>query len=1121
MNWDGSRLRFREKSPFTVMLKQNRLDPTLGFFWGIVLLHVIVWTIIASKTQPNVPHRTLELLTAGRELAWGYPTHPPLAVWVTSIASQLAAPRLWPIYLMAQICGVVSVWSAWVVARKFLHPWTAVCGAIVLLGGYSCTIASSEFSSTHLASAFWSLSILAFHEALTEGRRRYWAATGVLLALGFLTSYGTLLLLITMFMFTLWNDHARRCWDSSWPFLAGLMMAAVMLPHLFWLAQNDFITIQSRLAPAASVAHHLEQPLAYLGTQLLCLIPVLLLLTPLVAWFSFEEPATRDSEERDFARQYLLWVTCLPPAVIFVLSLLAGPASTLFAGVTNWTYLGIALLLWAHLSETRLSWRRSLLRIGSSVGVFAAALIAINLMLPHLSRKAFNTHFPGRELARGIENAWQSYGYKGPVPVVAGPRQLVRNAVWNARQSSKVALYDDMIPNAPQGPMDQTLIEKGGVIVWKLDSEDSPGIQQLIQRFGKVSLANPIAMNWNGIADIPELQIGLAVVHPTLAQITTPAPNPLVSAPATTLPPNYPRAGTIPTQPMRNLNPSVSMPQSTGSPLPPLQSTGLSGTSSIPASYQYPADQPNTPANSLPSNPLPTANSNPTGSSALKGFDWPTPNNSLSTSGPSNSTLNPTSQLPPAGQSTIGQPSMGQPSISQPSMGQPTTGQSSFAQPSSAQPTNSWNLPGNPAGSSLPSQPSSPLGTPRDSLNDPFAKAPASSSNKSSLRESTGLEYSTGDLYSRLPSNNSLPQPGTSGNSLNQSLNSLPQPTMNKAPSSTSNFGEVLPEPAELPSGGSNWGNNGLPSTSKPDSQKMPPTQDQLSMPSSLTPSSLAPSTLNSGSQQPTGSSALKGLELPSRQPTVASPPEEVLPDFPSLNPRENLTPASASKNNNPAGAQFNRPLEADPSFMKPAQSLPPAQSLTPSPAPTPAPLNSVNGSGLEFRSPITGLGNGNTNSGLTGNSSTMNSGSASTGKVPEYQFSREFLEKYPELAPAPGSPGSQSGNALPPLKTSTPDLDPFAGSALPSTPSSFNRNSSTQGTPSSLNPLSLPSSSQRSMDLNDALPAANSYPAGINRNSGSLPTLAPVAPAAATPLLSPPSSPSANPPAPAGLTEQ
>lgn len=831
MSWDGAQIRLRAKSPIAAMLKQNRLDPTLGFFWAVVFVHIIFWTLLASKTQPNVPAETLDLLSSGRQLAWGYPSQPPMGVWVASIAGSIAAPRIWPLYLMAQICGVISVWSAWVLARKFLHPWTALCAAIVLLGGYSCTIAASEFSSTHLASAFWSLSILTFHEALTEERRRYWAATGLLMACGFLTSYATLLLLATMFMFTLWDDRARRCWDSSWPFLAGLIMFAAMMPHLLWLGQNDFSTIQNKLATATNVVHHLEQPLAYLGTQLLCLIPVLVLLTPLVAWFSFEEPATSQDEPRDFARQYLLWMTCLPPVIIFGLSLFAGPSSIIFAGVTNWTYLGLALLLWGHLSETRLAWRRSLIRIGTAVGVFAAALIAINLMLPQLSRQAFNTHFPGKELAREVESAWKSSGYSGPVPVIAGPPKLVRNAVWNSQSSGKIAVYEDVSGNPKAGLNDFAFSQRGGVMLWDMSSESPVSYQDLAQRFGRVSMLQPVEMKWRGLADLPEIKVGMAIVHPSIAQVTKPASNLYANDKGVNeniLPPGYPKAGIVPAT--------------------SLQGGGVSSNqSSIPATYQFPALD-----SSKHTNPTQlgttTPGANPTtpasSGSASQGFSgFPS---YQSNSGASGTT----------GSSGLNSPALSQPTLSQPTQSLPAQSQSGVQAGSGFQGFNGFSgaSTGATSGSSLNSA------KPTTQANDLFAapiqsQLPASGNMSNSTNSSTrGSTYPTSNFPS---SNLSVPANGptlngtSSGNAdpfsnFNSNSNSKPKPA--SAPQSTAD--EVLPDLSMPPTNSPSSPLNSPASQPKSGTSSLWDLSDSLSTGSSSKgSSSLGPS--SNGTQLP------------------------------------------------------------------------------------------------------------------------------------------------------------------------------------------------------------------------------------------------------------------------------
>jgi|GEM_PF-2089961 len=800
MSWDGTRVRFRAKSPIRAMLKQNRLDPTLGFFWSVVTLHVVLWTWLTAATQPHIPDDTLKLLSIGRGFEWGYAAAPPFGVWMASLITSLSAPAVWPLYLCAQICGVISVWAAWTMSRKFLHPWTALCGAVVLLGGYSCTIAASAFTSTHLASAFWSLSILAFYEALTQERRRYWAATGLLLALGLLTSYGTFLLLMTMFVFTLWDDRARRCWDSSWPFLAGLMMSAVLLPHLLWLGSHEFLTIKAGLAQSSSVVHHLERPLAYLGTQLLCLVPVLVLLAPLVAWFSIEEPAHSETDDRDFARRYLLWMTCLPPTVIFLLSLLAGPSSGIFAGVTNWTYLGIALLLWGHLSETRLAWRRSLLRIGTSIGLFAAALIAINVMLPQLSRQEFNTHFPSRDLARGISRAWRQAGYPGSVPVIGGESELVRNAGWYAHSQGRVRLYENLDPNVSQGLDDQAVGQSGGVVIWNMDDGPQHSAYELSQRFGRVSLLEPMQLRWQGAADVPDLRIGVALIHPasSTASANAPVHSPEMNLPALTpsghgnltgsLPANYPRSS-LPTDlsnlngypsrtttsPMANTIPMTS-PVSGTSPVPhtatntvPNLATGNAGT--------FPASSGQSTLNSQ----WGTSLSQPAYPQQVPAASTTSPASSIPTSNVTNSSA---SSLPAATGTSQGMNSYGNSPSTLPSSGVNSSGSQAidlFSRPATSIPSasstktqNQYSLPG---GSSIPSTSppmTSPVNSPNssptspsqnslpaaDSLfpaSSPRSNLPAGSDPFSSIPSSSSLPTSSTPMKSSIPADSSLP----------------------------------------------------------------------------------------------------------------------------------------------------------------------------------------------------------------------------------------------------------------------------------------------------------------------------------------------------------------------------
>src|SRR5690606_16691193 len=132
-SWEGTRQMTQpEEQPRGG--RSGQKDPTVAFFWCLLAAHVMGWTILPALTQPNVPAETLDLLTAGRELAWGYPEHAPLGVWLVSAAAWWTAPAVWPVYLLAQICTAVNVWAVWQLGRKFLHPWSALCAAVALEG---------------------------------------------------------------------------------------------------------------------------------------------------------------------------------------------------------------------------------------------------------------------------------------------------------------------------------------------------------------------------------------------------------------------------------------------------------------------------------------------------------------------------------------------------------------------------------------------------------------------------------------------------------------------------------------------------------------------------------------------------------------------------------------------------------------------------------------------------------------------------------------------------------------------------------------------------------------------------------------------------------------------------
>lgn len=522
MSWDGFQRYARESQAFLLRHRRSQ-DPTISFFWCAVLLHALFWSVLLAFLQPNVSDETLALLSLGRNFAWGYPSQPPLGVWAATLLTSLTAPSIWPLYVLTQVCAVVSVWCAWTLGRSFLQPWTALCAALVLLTGFSFTISAGSFTGAHLATAFWSLAILTFHEAFVNPQRRYWVLTGVALGLGFLCSYGTLLLLAAMGSFMIIDRRARRCWDSSWWMLALVAFGVVGLNHFWWLMVNDFQTIAGGFG-GSSVAENSGESVmrrfSYLGAQIIGFFAICLLLHPVARRVNIVESANSDENDQEFTRIYLTWIIALPAAIILALSPFADLRSSAVSGVSLWVYLGVLLLMWSRLDERKIAWRHVILRTGAAAGFLAAVFVAQQVMLPRMTRQASSTLFPGRELAGAVQSAWERSGAQAPIPVLAGTPQLVRNAAWYTAGNSETKVSEAALVTAggPAVAWEQDLVKEGGVLLWPSDKDDLPMIEQIRSRFGQervmVTVLDSLELPWQTAAGISPVRVRMAMVRP-------------------------------------------------------------------------------------------------------------------------------------------------------------------------------------------------------------------------------------------------------------------------------------------------------------------------------------------------------------------------------------------------------------------------------------------------------------------------------------------------------------------------------------------------------------------------------------------------------------------------------
>ena len=74
----------------------------LNIFYIFLIAHVIIWTLIPSLTNENLPLDTIEALAWGSNLDWGFAKHPPMSAFIAEFFYKIFGSQDWSYYLLSQ-----------------------------------------------------------------------------------------------------------------------------------------------------------------------------------------------------------------------------------------------------------------------------------------------------------------------------------------------------------------------------------------------------------------------------------------------------------------------------------------------------------------------------------------------------------------------------------------------------------------------------------------------------------------------------------------------------------------------------------------------------------------------------------------------------------------------------------------------------------------------------------------------------------------------------------------------------------------------------------------------------------------------------------------------------------
>ena len=71
-------------------------------FYIFITLHLILWTLIPSITNHNLPLDTIEALAWGSNLDWGFNKHPPMSAFFVEVFFKIFGAQDWVFYFLSK-----------------------------------------------------------------------------------------------------------------------------------------------------------------------------------------------------------------------------------------------------------------------------------------------------------------------------------------------------------------------------------------------------------------------------------------------------------------------------------------------------------------------------------------------------------------------------------------------------------------------------------------------------------------------------------------------------------------------------------------------------------------------------------------------------------------------------------------------------------------------------------------------------------------------------------------------------------------------------------------------------------------------------------------------------------
>ena len=407
-----------------MLLNKNNIE---NLFYIFITIHLVLWTLVPSLTNYNLPLDTIEALAWGSNLDWGFNKHPPASAFFVELFFKIFGNQDWVYYLLSQIFVVFSFFIIFEFSKEiYKNKILGLLSVLLLEGIYFYNYTTPEFNVYISELPFWTLTVYYAYKAIFRNYSKDWILLGLFGAIGFLSHYlfSYLLLSITFFFIYTFLKNKKFNFKSL---IALEVFIVALTPHLIWLIDNNYTTIAYGLHRTGSglndkeLIDYIINPLFFLLKQIGILFPFWIMLFLLVNKFRFKV------NYRDDKFIFLVFINFVPIILIILTSLITGSTIKTMWLTPFYLYFGVFFI---YLFQKIISLKKLNSFFISFIFFFILSPIIYTSI--SLSQQDKRTDYPGKQIAIKMQYVWNK-SYEEPINFVFGDEWVAGNLSYHLK----------------------------------------------------------------------------------------------------------------------------------------------------------------------------------------------------------------------------------------------------------------------------------------------------------------------------------------------------------------------------------------------------------------------------------------------------------------------------------------------------------------------------------------------------------------------------------------------------------------------------------------------------------------------------------------------------------------